>query len=167
MRVGRIRKPHGVEGLVKILIEDAFMDSFFESEVLFIEQRGGQVPFFVEDIREGNEILVKFEEVDTREAALELSGKEVFLREQDIQEPSEEQIEALGFRRYVGFVILDKTSGRVGVVEEVIELPQQWMAVVDYRGKEVFIPLNDAFIMTVNTTEKTLEMDLPAGLLDL
>lgn len=167
VNIGRIRKPHGIDGVVKALVEDGFLESFVESEVVFIELRGGRVPFFIEGLDLGSDLLVKFEEVDSREEALELSGKALFLREGDILENVRQEDQVGGFRRFEGFTIIDKHTGRVGVIEEVVELPQQWMAVVNYQGRELLIPLNMVLITRVREAEKLLEMDLPEGILEL
>ena len=167
VNIGRIRKPHGIDGVVMVLVEDAFLESFFGCEVVFIDLRGGQVPFFVEGIGPGNDLSLKLEDVDSREEAVELSGKALFLREQDILEGDREGERPNDFRRFAGFTIIDKTAGRVGVIEEVIELPQQWMAVVSYRRREVLIPLNELLITGIRESQKLLEMDLPEGILEL
>ena len=129
--------------------------------------RGGQVPFFIEGLDLGSDLLVKFEEVDSREAAAKLAGKALFLREDDILESAQAVTQVARFRRFEGFTIIDKDAGRVGVIEEVVELPQQWMAVVPYQGRELLIPLNDVLIIRVREREKLLEMDLPEGILEL
>ncbi|MEM6699798.1 MAG: hypothetical protein AAF599_15455 [Bacteroidota bacterium] len=55
----------------------------------------------------------------------------------------------------------------IGVIEEVIEMPQQEMAVINYKDKEVLIPMNEDFILEILEEEKILKVELPEGLLDL
>jgi 16S rRNA processing protein RimM len=45
-------------------------------------------------------------------------------------------------------------------------MPQQEMAFLDYRGREVLIPLNEQLIISIDETQKHILMDLPEGLLD-
>ena len=67
----------------------------------------------------------------------------------------------------ISYEIISERDGAIGVIEEVIEMPQQIMGIVNYQGKEVLIPLNDQFITGVDEEKKILEMELPEGLLDL
>jgi len=75
--------------------------------------------------------------------------------------------ETLIYQKYVSFEISDKTLGEIGVIEEIIEYPQQEMAAVTYKDKEVLIPLNDQLIVKIDLDGKRIEMDLPEGLLAL
>ena len=68
---------------------------------------------------------------------------------------------------YEGFTIVDQGIGLIGIIEEVIEYPQQDMAFLNYKDKEVMIPLNDTIVIGINEAEKQLLVDLPHGILDL
>ena len=46
-------------------------------------------------------------------------------------------------------------------------MPQQFMALLSYRGKEILIPINDAFVQDIDPEKGLLYMDLPDGLLDV
>ncbi len=165
IRIGRTRKTYGKDGAIKLEIEDRFLDDFFEATVIFINQQGNQVPFFVEGIVHEVPLVVKLEEVDSKEEAQRLAGQGLFMREQDI---SEEALEPeMDLSVLEGFLVADRKMGEIGRIEEVLELPQQMMAVVRYKGKEVLIPLNDSFITDIDQGGRRIEMDLPEGLLGL
>lgn len=167
VEIGRLGKPHGVDGALKVFIEEPFWPSFQEAPVVFLELRGGKVPHFIGEIREANALLVVFDEVDTREAAVELAGKSVYLRSADILPSAGRNATMADYLQYVGYTIVDRVAGLVGVVEDVLELPQQYVAVVPYQGREVLIPLNDQLLLAVDEGARLLEMDLPEGLLEL
>ena len=86
------------------------------------------------------------------------------MRQEDL---SENLNETLVQHIYQGFLLVDKELGEIGVIEEVLELPQQEMAVVKKEGKEVMIPLNDTFVKGIDRTKKRIDVELPEGLLDL
>ncbi|MEQ1744165.1 MAG: hypothetical protein ABMA02_01980 [Saprospiraceae bacterium] len=67
----------------------------------------------------------------------------------------------------VGFMLKDQSVGEIGIVQEVLELPQQEMAVVLWKGKEVLVPLNTAFVVSIDLARKEVVTDLPDGLLSL
>lgn len=165
--IGYTKKPHGLKGELKVQIEEVFVDDFLEADTIFLEMKGKKVPFFIENAREGNEILVKLEEVDSRETADTLSGKEIFLREEDIDLTEDEEETEEDFSEYIGFEIQDIALGPIGIIEEIIEYPQHSVAVISYQNREVLIPMNRVFIRDIQPDKKILIMELPQGLLEL
>lgn len=165
--IGYTKKPHGLKGELKVQVDDLYLDDFLEAETVFLEIRGKKLPFFIEKVREGNEVLVKFEDTDSKEAADNLSSKEIFLRESDIVPLEERELEADDFTQYVGYQLQDTELGLIGEMEDVIEYPQQMMAAVTYQEREVLIPLNEAFIKEIQKGKKIILMELPQGLLEL
>lgn len=164
--IGFCKKPHGVGGELKVQIDAEYVADFLESKVLFIGLQGKEVPYFIENIRAGHDIFVKLEDINTREAAAILAGKEIFLREEDLQfapaDPDEDDPES-----WIGYQLWDVEHGLIGAIEDVVEYPQQIMAVLTYQGREILIPLNEQLIESVDLDAQTLRMNLPIGLLEL
>ncbi len=165
VKAGRTGKAFGTGGALKFQIEEHLLDDFFEAAVIFIELLGKPVPFFVESVHNEAPHIIKLEEVDSRDAALELAGKPILLRKEDVAEGPAES--PFGLHELEGFLITDRTLGELGLIEEVIELPQQIMAILPYQGREVLIPLNDQFILEIDEENRRIRMDLPEGLLEL
>lgn len=165
LKIGKTGKAFGTEGMLKFNVEERFLDDLFEATAIFIEQMGKPVPFFIDEVHNEAPLILKLEEVDSREIALELAGKDIFLRREDIAEASLEQ--PFDLSALEGFQVVDRTAGAIGPIEEVVELPQQLMAIVQYEGREVLIPLSDQLILSVDADNQRIEMDLPEGLLEL
>ena len=166
VEIGHSKKTHGVDGEVKVFIEPEYLDAFLEAAVVFFDVQGGYVPFFVERIREANALLLKLEDIDSPEAAAAVTGKPLFMRAADLLGLDADEA-AVGYTFLEGFRIVDRDSGPVGTIREILEYPQQVIAVVDYGGKEVLVPLHDRLIAEVDEEAQVLEMDLPDGLLNL
>ncbi|MCC7465690.1 MAG: 16S rRNA processing protein RimM [Saprospiraceae bacterium] len=169
--IGRTRKAHGLTGELKVSIEERFLEDFLKCERIFIEVKGVKIPYFIENVRGGGEIILHLEEVNDRDAAIALQSRDILLREQDIlpehmREIEVEEEEGLEYAFVEGFMLSDKSLGNIGVVKEVLEMPQQEMAFLDYKGREVLIPLNDQLILEVDENRKQILMNLPDGLLD-
>jgi len=165
--IGRFGKPHGLDGTLSGFVDDVFLQDLFQARVLFLGDPERAMPYFVESVRHGNRLLIKLEETDSREAALALAGKPIFLREEDISpKPDiEQENEEAHFSSFAGSLLIDKDSGPIGVVEQVLMLPGHVAAQVNYNGREVLIPLHESLLLVVREGE--ILMDLPAGLLDL
>lgn len=67
--IGRLGRTHGLKGELKVVVEEAFEDAFFEAQAVFVEVRGTAIPHFIEYVRGGGAPIVKFEDVDTIEQA--------------------------------------------------------------------------------------------------
>jgi len=165
--IGRLLKPHGLAGELKLWVEDSFLDAIWDTEVLYIEQTGRPLPFFVEHLRGKGALIVKLEELDKREDALLLSHKEVFLRTEDLDIPPTDTEEASIFERLRGFRLVDVQMGELGRIDRLEEYPQQWMAVVERPEGEQLIPLVPAFILDIDEEKQCIRLDLPEGLLEL
>lgn len=166
-QIGFTKKTHGIAGELKVFIEEPYEDIFLEADRVFLEIRGAKQPFFIESIRGAGDLIVKFEDIKVREDAILLQSKPVFLPAAEIPDDldaSEPEPEHAGL---TGYLIEDKTAGTIGHIREVIEVPQQEMAVVQYQGREILIPLNPLFIQKIDHKAKIVRMDLPEGLLEL
>lgn len=165
--IGFTKKTHGVAGELKVQIDEQFEDLFLEKDRIFLEIRGSKQPYFIEQIRGAGDLIVKFEDVKNREEALLLQSKPIFLPATEVPEDLTAEEITLQYAGVAGFMMIDQTVGEVGRIEEVLDMPQQEMAVVQFRGKEVLIPLNDQFIQSIDTAGQKLRVDLPEGLLDM
>lgn len=167
--IGKTRKSYGIKGEMKLHINEEFLEDIFNLKVVFLKISGKQVPYFVESVRTGNALLIKFEDINSPEETNAITSKEIYARTDDLI-PEEErmfEVEGLEFEKYLGYLIIDSEKGRVGAIKEVVEYPQQEMAVVEFEEREILIPLNKKLIASVNETKKELILNLPDGLLEL
>ncbi|MEM9888872.1 MAG: ribosome maturation factor RimM [Bacteroidota bacterium] len=166
-QVGKIIKAHGLKGEMKCAIEEAFLEDALQAEVFFLKQKGHGLPYFIKSLRVGNANILALEEVDSKEMALAFRNAPIFMRTEDLLPAERKNINNSLYDQYEGFQLKDKEVGVIGVIEEILELPQQEMAVVRYEGKEVLIPMHEELILNVLEQERILEVELPAGLLNL
>ncbi|MFK7934861.1 MAG: ribosome maturation factor RimM, partial [Saprospiraceae bacterium] len=167
--IGYTKKAKGLDGSIKVKIFDEHLEDFAQAEVLFLEISGKHLPYFIEKVEVQSDLVVQFEDVADRNTAAMLTGKSIFMRESDLlaEEDKQLELEELEYAFLTGFLMKDETVGEVGKIEEVVELPQQEMAVVSYQNKEIMIPLNEQLITEIKEKEQFLIVDLPAGLLEL
>ncbi|NJL76406.1 MAG: 16S rRNA processing protein RimM [Saprospiraceae bacterium] len=167
--IGHTQKPHALTGELKVFVEEAYLEDFLQAPMVFLDLKGQKLPFFVEQVRGEGAMIVAFEDINSREDAEKISKKELFIRQQDLIPDTERQlpVKDLEYSDYIGFQIQDTQLGAVGVIEDIAELPQQEMAVVQYKEKEILIPLNQTWIVEVLEQQRIVLMDLPEGLLDL
>lgn len=163
--IGYFTKTKGLKGELQLYFEfDAYED--LDLDVVFADVNGKMVPFFVEKhkLYPNNTGLFYFEDLDHIDKAQALVKKKVYLPLSKMPERDEDDFT---YEDFVGFTVTDETHGELGEVLEVNEYPQQFVATVLYKEKEILFPLNEDMIVEFDEDEKTLLVDLPEGLLDL
>ncbi len=164
VKVGYIGKPHGVKGEISVSLFDGFYSEDFDSEFLLLDIDNGLVPFFIESwrVKGSKTLLIKLEDVETEDKARELSGSEVYT--ESVNSSTEDDFQTAAF---VGFKVVDQTKGNIGVITGINEISNNPLFIIDYEGDEILIPINPDFIIAVVEQEKTIEVNLPEGLVDL
>lgn len=164
-KIGRLGKPHGVKGEITFLFTDDVFDRV-EADYLVVMIDGILVPFFMEEyrFRTDETALVKFEDIDTQEAARALTNCEVFFPRRLAD--ADEQSVTLG--QLVGFRLKDSRSGDVGEIRAVDDSTENTLfEVLTPDGKELLVPAADEFIRDINAKTRTITVELPEGLLNL
>ena len=67
----------------------------------------------------------------------------------------------------IGYNAVDKVAGNVGKVININEDSPQRKLVVNYNGKEVFIPLVDEIVRKIDKQKNEVLITIPNGLLNL
>lgn len=161
-KIGRIGKPHGINGEVVMQVDDDIFDTT-ESEYVFLQIDGLLVPFFFEEYRFRSEesALVKFEDIDTQERARQLTGCDVYFP-RDIADNSGGEMSWAQIR---GFIIHDDTSGKdVGRIASVDDSTLNTLFELE---DGTLIPVAEEFIKDIDKHGQRIIMQLPEGLLSL
>jgi 16S rRNA processing protein RimM len=162
--IGFISKPLGFKGELIFALETGGADEYAGTTFFFVELEGKPVPFLVEDIRlNGDNMIVKLEDINSEAEARILSGKKVFVEDSGIVS-SESDIE---WKSLIGFQVIDLAYGELGLLEGIEEYPQQVIARCTVNGKEILFPLNENLISSIDDEKKEIHLDLPEGLLDV
>ena len=151
----KVLKSWGSAGEVVLSLDAEDARDLKIQEPVFIDFDELPVPFFMESVQaKGNRFIVKFEDVDSLEAAEELVGRTVRLSETE-----EEEDEGI-----IGMRIRDaKTRRVVGTVVDFSDYGGNTLITVETAHGEVMLPLHVDLIVSIHDEEITL--DIPEGLL--
>lgn len=163
--VGYITKTKGLKGEVQIYFEFSDYEDL-ELDSVFIEINGKLIPYFVAvgKLQTNSTGYFYFEDIDTVEKAEKLIRKKVYLPNSKMPEREEGDFY---YEDLVGYTVKDEKAGELGEITEVLEYPQQYIAVVPYKFREVMFPLNDDIIVSIDEETSVLEVKLPEGLIDI
>jgi 16S rRNA processing protein RimM len=164
-RVGTILKPKGLKGELHIYVDFDGLETV-KFSTIFIEITGKLVPYFVSSIKylQKNAAYLILEDVDTIEKASTLVKKHIYLPNKLKPKRKKQEFTLFDLE---GFTAVDINEGVLGIITAVHEYPQQIIAAVDFRNKEILFPLNEEIIKGIDVVKDIVTVDLPEGLLDV
>lgn len=164
-QLGYISKTRGLKGEVQLYITTDNPAAYNTIKLIYLEIAKKLVPHFVTKIVIQKSIAyVYFEDVEHIDHSTPLVGKKAYLPLEEKRAPTEEQ---QFINNLIGFQVFDEEHGAIGSILNIIELPQQLIASVDFNGTEVLFPINDEIIVSIDQKKKILDVVLPNGLLDV
>ena len=164
-KAGKLVAVHGLKGELIFKHELGKKSSLKDVKAIFIEDKKDSFfPWFIETAkaRSADEVLLKLETIDTREAAAKISQKEIWLIEEDFKKLSAKSAPA----NLLGYTIINAKE-RLSEILEVVEQPHQLLCRIEINKKEVLIPLNESFLKKIDHKKKEVIVELPEGLLDI
>jgi len=164
--LGTITKRHGFRGQLIIRLSNITSDKIQEMELVFIEIDGLPVPFFVTDFSEkdAGSLLIKLEGIDDKIKASTLIDTRVFVKSLPHDTVS---YEFSDFNQFVGYEVIDKNIGNLGILKEIIEIQQNPLFRIMNNNKEILLPAYKEFILEINASKGTILVETPEGLTEL
>lgn len=167
-QLGYVTKPHGLRGEVHIFLDVDLPEAYNNLESVFVAYKNASqtlVPFFIDTFKlSGNKAIVKFEDIDTIDQAEALKGAQLCLPLETLPKLQEGQFY---YHEVIGYTVHDQKEGKLGVIKEIYALAGQDVIAMEYRGKEVLIPVNDAIVRSADHEKRIVHVQLPEGLLDI
>jgi len=163
--IGRFAGAHGIRGELVLRHELGKKTSLKGLKTIFIEEKKNSfLPWFIETskVKSANEVLVKLEGVATREEAIKLARKEVWLTAEDRKKFSAKSSPL----NLLGYSIVNR-GNPLGEIQEIVEQAHQMVCKIEVQGKEVLIPLNGSTLLKIDHKKKEVVVDLPEGLLEV
>jgi len=163
--IGRLVAVFGLQGEMVLQHSLGKKTELKGLKMLFLEEKKDELlPWFIEStrIKGPDEVFVKLEGLDSKEAAQRMVRREVWVRETDFSGLAGKSapISLVGFRLIDGTVDL-------GEILEVIEQPHQVLCRIDLGGKEALIPLHEETLRGLDQKARVVRVELPDGLLDV
>lgn len=161
-KIGRIGRPHGIKGEVQMQVDDDVFDRV-DSEYVFLQVDGINVPFFMEEYRfKSDEIcLMKFEDIDTQEKARQLTGCKVYFP----RELAEADDHDMTYAELVGYSVVNNINNKV--VGKIVSVDDSTENILFELDNDLLIPAPDELIVEIDSESHTILMNIPEGLLTI
>lgn len=167
VKIGYVQKPHGINGELVIRFQEEYYETLEEYPVIFLDIDNLLVPYFITEeglrFKSSESVITRLEWINSDAKAKELCGSSVFVNDDDVIEFEDE----MSTNALVGFDLLGQDIGLIGAIKEVHDYAGNLLLLVDYQGKEVFVPINDDLIVRIDEDQKEIELRIAEGLFDL
>lgn len=161
--IGKIKDAHGLRGDVFIIFFSKDYSWIDLIDEVYIEDTPYEV---IKAAEHKDGLKVQLKGLTDRNQSEALIGKQIYLPADFFFTPEED--EGLFLAEIEKFKVIDKTAGEVGIITGFSSNTAQDLLVVTSASGTVFeIPFVEAFIVEIDRENKTIQMDLPEGLLDL
>jgi 16S rRNA processing protein RimM len=161
LAVGRILRPWGIKGMVKVEVMTDFPERFAQTDTFYVGDDHRPVQLKRSAGHTGS-LLLKFAGYETPEACSEL-------RDQILYIPIEEAMPLPDGEYYIyqmlGLEVWTDAGERLGTLTDVWETGANDVYVVDVKGESVLLPAIPDVILDVNLEQKRITVHLLEGLM--
>ena len=169
LQIAQVLKSNGTDGELVMGFREIAPEDINLQEPVFIVFDGLPVPFYIESFsKRGNtKALVRLTGICSMEDVEEITGKAVYIEEDQLPEMS---LEEDGFAALVGWMLLTPAEDEealieVGEITDFLDIPHNPCIDVETENGAVMIPLHEDLILSVDPEYQEIIMQIPAGLI--
>jgi 16S rRNA processing protein RimM len=161
--IGRIVKPHGVRGKVKVVYFGEDFSRFHLYRVVFIKDPRGKVkPYEILEVtRQPTRLILHLKDIQTLEEAQSLAGKEIFIQKGSL--PALPEGEYYWFE-ILGMEVETEEGKRIGRIKEILPTGANDVYVVQGEKREIFLPAIERVIQSIDRIGKVMKVIWMEGL---
>lgn len=167
--IGRVWRPHGVQGTVKVVPESDDPERLLDLETVYLGPDPERAtPYDITQARmqypkKGPLLLFDLKGVEGRDAAEALRQLQVYAPADDLPLADDEYF----LHDLIGLSVVTTDGEAIGTIRDVMDLPSHPIAVVGREGKpDVLIPAVPAFIETLDWDAGRVAINPIEGLID-
>ena len=174
IKIGKIINAVALRGEVKIYNYSDYKERYQELDRVLLssgmEEKAYAKQSFreykIENVRYQKEIvIVKFKDINDRNQAEALKGKDIYITEDDLRELPED---TFYIRDLIGCCVFDlKRDKAIGKISDVLQNTAQDLYQVELiGGEQILIPAVEQFVKEVSIVEKLVKVELIPGFID-
>ena len=161
--IGRIVRPHGVKGKIKVEYFGKDTSRFPPCREVFIEDSTGKVRSYriLEAIPQPPRLIIKLEGIEKIEEVEPLRGKEVLIKRETLPSLNEGEYYWMDI---LGMGVETEEGKRIGKVKEIFPTGANDIYVVEGKNKEIFLPATEEVIQRVDLEARVIKVVRLEGL---
>jgi len=161
IKIGKIVNVAGLKGEVKIYNYSDSNERYARLNSIYVEDTAHRI----EKVRYVKRaVILKLSGIDSREAAEEARGKDIYITEKDLPELAEDEY---FIRDLIGVLVFDDAGNIIGELCNVIQNSAQDIYEIETEnGKRILIPAVGEFILNIDIKAKRMDVKLIEGLIE-
>ncbi len=162
--LGSVVKTRGISGEVVVRSRTTIQGINESQKYVMIKVDGLLVPFFIVSWQSlsDKEIILKFRNIETKEKAEKLKDNEIYLSRTEFNTDIRSGTDDLS-----GYQVIDVRDGVIGKSTGIMEIPGNDLLKVEYRKREILLPIQEGLILEINSKKKLIRVNLPKGFLEI
>jgi 16S rRNA processing protein RimM len=163
--VGKVVRPHGTSGLVRVGCYAGSEASFLEVGTVLLKKVSGETCRFrvLEAKPHKRVVLMRLEGIDSISSAENLRGAEIFVEKKDLFRDDDE----IFWFELIGLVVYLDTGEEIGRVSQIIPTPAHDIYVVRKGLKEYMIPAVHDVVEKIDIQAGKIVIKPPEGLFEI
>ncbi len=164
--VGTIVRNYSFKGDLLVKTDSDNIENYINLKSIFVDLDTGLVPFFIQkcQIHKSALLRIKFDQVSSESHAKLLIKKDLFLPLSVLPQLKGKKFY---FHEVIGFSLIERKKHIGKVIRIQDQGIQSLFEIEKIDGKLALIPVTDEFILEINRETKSIQVQLPDGLLDL
>lgn len=164
--LGKVVTKYSFRGELIIKLDTDEPELYTNLNAIFIDLGNNLVPFFIERslLQKGNQLRVKFEGVNNESDADGILKCDVYL---PLNLLPKLEGNKFYYHEVIGFAMKDVNYGAVGTITGINDSSAQPLFEVENGAIQLLIPMIDDFIKKVDRKNKSILVEVPAGLIEM
>jgi len=161
--IGRIARPHGVRGKIKLEYFGEDVNRFPPSREVFIEVKAGSLQAYeiLETTPQAPRIILHLKGIERREEVEPLIGKEVFIKREVLPDLEEGEYYWMDL---LGMSVETQEGKKIGRLKEIFSTGANDVYVVEGKRGEIFLPATGEVIQSVDRKKGVMKVNRKEGL---
>ena len=163
--LGRIIKPHGILGEVKISLFNSKSETLRVGQSVWVGlDEKDYESYVIEKLNlQSEKSRLKFKNINDRNSAELLRNFTLSVCRDEFSETVDEEFYLIDL---IGFNVVDQAGKKVGEISDIMENPANDILIITDGDKEHLIPLVDDFVTLFDFEKKQVTINLIDGLID-
>ncbi len=161
--IGKVIKPHGVKGRIKVkYFGDDIKQFRFYRKIFLLDTISEHRSYEISEVKtQPPHLILKLRGIDSREEAESLCGREIFIKKSDL--PKLDRGEYYWFE-ILGMLVETESGKRLGSVKEIFPTGANDVYVVEGKRGDIFLPAIEEVIKDVDMERGVLKVLRMEGL---
>jgi 16S rRNA processing protein RimM len=155
LSIGRVVKPHGVKGKVKVDYFGEDLTRFSVYREVFIKNRMGELRAYeiLESVLQPPYLILRLKGIGRREEVEPLVGQEILIMRRSLPDLKEGEYYWFDI---LGMAVETENGKRIGKVKEIFPTGANDVYVVEGKRKEIFLPATEEVIQSIDIKNRRI-----------